>query len=108
MVVADEEGLCAAGETPICWEDDPELWLSGVPAGSIKAVGSEDAVVDLQGCGVGQGADCCIFALGGLDGLECGRRGELRRTLLLQRNLMTASRAPKAIFPGCYLPEEAA
>jgi len=55
-------------------------------------------------CGIGKGADCCIFLIVGRNGFECARDTSGHDTLVLRKHQgMVAQREPTEPFPGCQL-----
>jgi hypothetical protein len=59
---------------------------------------------DPRKCGMGQGADCCIYLLMHPDeGFECGRGGVLAQTVELRAasGKMSAQRRPVKPYPVC-------
>jgi hypothetical protein len=88
------------GEVSVVY--DGSTVADGTDPESLEIIGPENAVADLQKCGAGKGADCCIFlVLDGKKGFECQRFGEMRWTLVFRE--MNAKREPKELFPRCQL-----
>lgn len=56
---------------------------------------------EAQICGMGSGADCCVFLVAGISGFECARQTSLRNTLINSRPRMTAQRIPTEPIPYC-------
>lgn len=54
-------------------------------------------------CGVGEGANCCIFLTVGADGWNCEQRSELADMLYRRAKSGTTSarRTPESDFPSC-------
>jgi hypothetical protein len=67
----------------------------------IEIMFTENAIPEEDGCGIGLGKKCCIYACLGVDGLSCERFGPLRLKLELEN--MEAERRPKEFFPKCFL-----
>lgn len=61
---------------------------------------------DARGCGMGRGADCCIFLVVGADGFECARESDMAGALVARQPEMTSKRMPTAPIPECRLPVE--
>lgn len=97
----DFMNCCTPDETPVVWEGKPTF--EGVPTASLRVVGPESAKPEIEGCGVGRGAECCIFLTAGPDGFCCERFGPLRFTLIFRKSGMAAQREPVAPYPGCFL-----
>jgi hypothetical protein len=102
--VSDLASACGPDEVPVVY--DGETAFEGTSTAEIKVLGPDDAVADLVRCGAGRGAECCIFLVVGAGGPECARftRG-LHWTLVFRREQMQARREPRALYPGCLLPE---
>lgn len=56
-----------------------------------------------KGCGMGEGANCCIFLTVGSDGFQCEQRSDLADTLYRRAKSGTsnAKRTPESDFPSC-------
>lgn len=75
----------------------------GVPEEILEVIGPDNAVANEYGCGVGKGANCCVFL--GLDGsgFTCLRFGELHWSIIAKKADMKAQRNPLEAYPGCQL-----
>lgn len=62
-----------------------------------------EAKADFKKCGVGKGADCCIFFGTSAIGAECLRFGSCHQALIARKAQMNAQREPTEPFPGCQL-----
>lgn len=58
---------------------------------------------DLKKCGMGLGAECCIFLTVDKDGFGCEQQSELREQLIANRPQMNAKRMPEERYPACQL-----
>jgi len=104
VTVDDLAGLlscCDPGETPVVF--DGQGGFTGIQTEDLEVLGPENAIADLQRCGAGKGADCCIFLASGPEGVSCQRFGELRYDIIFRKEKMNAKREPTEPFPGCQL-----
>lgn len=102
VTVSDLPGMlscCADWETPVVWEG--ESFFSGTNTDELAVVGSEDAQADFEGCGAGQGPECCVFLTVGRDGPSCERHGSMRYDIIFRVDKMTAKRQPVELYPSC-------
>jgi hypothetical protein len=67
----------------------------------MRAGGKVKKIDNPEKCGIGRGAECCIFLTIG-SGFECQRHGELRDYLMSR--VMSAKRNPIEPFPHCQIP----
>ena len=98
VTCGDPWGCCLPNETPVCY-DGTEAFLGTLTA-DLTDHGPENAIPDMGKCGVGQGAECCVFLTMGQGGFCCERFTGLRWTLLFKDG-MTAKRKPTAMYPDC-------
>ena len=99
MVVQDIMNCCAADEVPIVF--DGVAHFEGINEDNLTALGVPKHKPDPKKCGVGKGADCCIFLTAGADGFACEKFGSLRNTLIIKT--MTAKRDPVEYYPDCMI-----
>ncbi len=98
-VIDDDFGCC----------DDTEILV--VYDGTSHGMGTDKKLLepfrgltpnpDMEKCGAGQGADCCIFLTVGAKGPCCERFTSMRNTLLFRT--MNAKRDPKESWPECMI-----
>lgn len=101
VVVTDPFGACDETEVPVIFEGDDGF--VGIPADDLEDLGPENAQADLEKCGAGRGAECCIFLAVGANGSECARFGALRWSIIFRKEKMNARREPKEPYPQCQL-----
>lgn len=97
VAVRDLYGCCTTDEVPVVYEG--ELGFLGTDHVLLENLGPENAIADLQKCGAGKGADCCIFLTAGAGGACCERFSSLRDSLICKD--MTAKRQPTELWPDC-------
>ncbi len=64
---------------------------------------NDTGTADLDKCGAGKEAECCVFLMAGPDGIECARGTGLHDTLVERIPTMTAKRYPTIEYPYCQL-----
>lgn len=104
VAVDDLPGMmrcCSEQETPVVYEG--ETFSSGTDTVLLEVIGPEGAVADLEKCGGGKGAECCIFLALGAKGASCERFGSLRWNIIFREGQMGAKRHPAELFPDCQL-----
>lgn len=101
VTVDDLPGImacCAEWETPVVW--DGTNVSAGTDTDKLEVIRKHEPKADYIKCGGGQGAECCIFSVGGPNGAECARHGSLRWTLIFKKE-MVAQRNPPEAYPSC-------
>ncbi len=96
-VCPDCMSCCTPEEIPVVF--DGETAFLGILESELEILGLENATPNPEGCGVGQGEDCCIFLTVGAKGFECERFSSLRFGLIFRT--MTAKRNPSEPYPKC-------
>ena len=101
VVIHDDIGVPGNGVLVVL---EGQVFGTKIPLAYLEDLGPENAVPDAKRCGIGQGANCCIFLLANSQGFHCGRFDpEVRTTLILQKPHMVAQREPMKMFPDCML-----
>ena len=70
--------------------------------------GHTTPVPDFQGCGVGRGAECCVYFTVGAEGACCERWGPMHNLLVAKQPGMRAKRMPVEPWPACMAFREVA
>ena len=85
-------------------------WLAALLGEPIEDVSlsdhTEPVVPKPERCGMGRGAECCIFLTLGPEGWACARHGPMDYTLRKRRETMNAQRMPEEAYPSCMVFEE--
>ena len=85
--------------------EERRRWIAGMigePAENVTlAPNVEPVEPDPKKCGMGKGADCCVFLTAGPDGFECERHGPLHYTLVGRAKSMASKRIPEEAYPAC-------
>jgi len=96
-------GILEEGDVAVVF--DGVTHEEAVPESDLEVIGPEKITIeDPKKCGVGMGAECCIFIAMGGNGFECQRFGEMRYTLMFRT--MNAKRHPGGMYPRCQLSKE--
>lgn len=76
-----------------------------VSAERARALKNDDTtpIPDFQGCGVGRGAECCVFFTVGAHGACCERWGPLHKLIVKRHPAMIAKRMPVEPWPACMV-----
>lgn len=109
LVVHDHWGLCSHEEIPVQFEGNDDDFI-GMPRQSLIILHDPDnIIISHQGCGLGQGQNCCAFPIAGGNGtdadLRCGR-GSKFHDALLQLATRSNRRVPEKLYPFCQLSTE--
>lgn len=101
----DLMSCCSPGEVPVIW--DGKDAFEGTDETLLEVLGPENAVPAVKRCGMGRGAECCIFLVTGAGGFKCARFSDVRWSIIFKKAGMRAQREPVVAYPGCMFPEGA-
>ena len=101
-ICPDFMGMIAPSDGSIPVVLDGDDYSTSYMESELEELGPEGAECDAA-CGIGQGADCCIFITGAPGGFSCERFGAFRWSLVVHRERMIAQREPTAPYLHCKL-----